>query len=263
MNKISKLISIVICLSLVITLFFQFPNKTEAVTTKDFHVLEDSNEKYVISQEQDGVTGILTLNKKTTEISYQTEEIGSEGEKVSKDYEVDLQTLLNDNLDVTFKDTKDDKKYEVNSEDIQASFAFVIPIGIAIGAVLLEHLLALGLAVTVVGVTYIAYSEFIKRKDNKHNHFIAYRDKDKPHLFIGKGVSRANAVKRLAQKKDTWSTSKSNAQSIAKAASPIGKVIGAEIDKKGKNKHYHYHPVYKLKGKYERTGAHAFFGAPR
>ncbi|BBP93327.1 hypothetical protein BsIDN1_69450 [Bacillus safensis] len=62
------------------------------------------------------------------------------------------------------KDTKDDKKYEVNSEDIQASFAFVIPIGIAIGAVLLEHLLALGLAVTVVGVTYIAYSEFIKRK---------------------------------------------------------------------------------------------------
>ncbi|BBP93328.1 hypothetical protein BsIDN1_69460 [Bacillus safensis] len=104
MNKISKLISIVICLSLVITLFFQFPNKTEAVTTKRFSCfLEDSNEKNVISQEQDGVTGILTLNKKTTEISYQTEEIGSEGEKVSKDYEVDLQTLLNDNLDVTFK----------------------------------------------------------------------------------------------------------------------------------------------------------------
>ncbi|TDL89552.1 hypothetical protein E2R55_09260 [Vibrio vulnificus] len=63
---------------------------------------------------------------------------------------------------------------------------------------------------------------------------------------------------------DTWSTSKSNAQSVAKAASPISKVLGPEIDKSGKGKVYHYHPISGIKqGVSVRMGSHAFYGTPR
>ena len=83
-------------------------------------------------------------------------------------------------------------------------------------------------------------------------------------LYIGNGVSRSKAVSYLKSGKDTWSTSKTNAQSITKSASPIGKAVGAEIDKNGKGKHYHYHPVNRVKqGKSVRMSSHAFYGVPR
>lgn len=88
--------------------------------------------------------------------------------------------------------------------------------------------------------------------------------RQKSGLFIGNGLSKKNAVKRLKKQLDTWSTSKRNAQTIAKQASPISKIVGAEIDKNGKGKHYHYHPAKsKKQGKYIRMKSHAFYGAPR
>ncbi|MDQ0163271.1 hypothetical protein [Aeribacillus alveayuensis] len=102
----------------------------------------------------------------------------------------------------------------------------------------------------------------IKKRNKTYSYYMAIRESNG--LFIGNGLSRSAAISRLKIGGDTWSTSKSNAQSIAKAASPIGKVVGAEIDKYGKGKHYHYHPVSRYsQGKSIRMAAHAFYGSPR
>ncbi len=95
-------------------------------------------------------------------------------------------------------------------------------------------------------------------------------------IFIGDGITQAKAVTRLKTGYDPWSTSKTNAQTIAKEASPIGKAIGPEIDmKNGTPKSgyfYHYHVAQeKLLSEYIRlcgkddnnkNGVHAFYGAP-
>lgn len=80
----------------------------------------------------------------------------------------------------------------------------------------------------------------------------------------------------VGRRYDTWSTTQSNAQTIANGASPLGKAIGPEIDmKNGTPKSgyfYHYHVANEiLLGQYTRmngydtynkNGVHVFYGAP-
>ncbi|MEY8192392.1 SAR2788 family putative toxin [Peribacillus simplex] len=191
-------------------------------------------------------------------ISYETDHNGNEQ---VKEYEVILESATEDGIIGSFIDISTDEKYDFNTTELQASFAFLIPVGIIIGEALLAHLISIGLAVTISGVTYIAASEFLKRNKTKNHYKAVRRDSG---LFIGDGLSKAKAVSRLKGGNDTWSTSQSNAKTIAKEASKIGKVTSAEIDKHGKGKHYHYHPISSIKnGSSVRMSAHAFYGAPR
>ncbi|MEK4198117.1 SAR2788 family putative toxin [Cytobacillus sp. FSL K6-0265] len=188
-------------------------------------------------------------------------ETDSDGNTVEKEYQVVIEEADEEKIIATFIDLSTGEEYTYNSTELSASFAPAIPIGIGIGKALLDSLFAAGLAVVIAGVTYVSYSEFSKKKKTK-SHYMATRKSSG--LFIGNGMSRTKAVSHLKSGKDTWSTSKSNAQSIAKSASPKGKAVGAEIDKNGKGKHYHYHPVKSVKqGKSVRMASHAFYGAPR
>lgn len=255
--------SIAVILSLVLTFTFILHNesKAEALNNKDYQIVTNDEEKLVITAEKGGVKGLMTLDKENMKLSLITDEISQKTGEKGKEYKVNIENATNEKIEATFTDTETNKKYEINSDEVTASFVWFIPIGIVIGEALLAHLISIGLAVTISGVTYVAYSEFKKRK-RTYSHYMAVR-KSKG-LFIGNGLKRPAAIARLKRGDDTWSTSKNNAKSIAKAASPIKKIVGPEIDKKGKGKHYHYHSISRYKhGKGVRMKAHAFYGAAR
>lgn len=203
------------------------------------------------------------MDKGTNKVTLTSKETEHGGNTLTKKYAVEIEDAYGDKIKAVFIDLDTDKKYYFDNNVAEASFAFLIPIGVEIGEVLLSHLLAASLAVTISGATYIAYSEFIKKRNKNYHYFKAYLDKKKG-LFIGDGISRSKAVSRLKSHDNTWSDSKERAKSIAKSASPIGKVTAAEKDSNGKNKFYHYHPVtgYKHGKSIRLAGAHSFFGAP-
>ncbi|MGE1098579.1 SAR2788 family putative toxin [Bacillus altitudinis] len=253
--------SISIFLSLLIVFTFISESKAEASGNKDYQIIINNEEKLVIAAEKGGVKGVMTLDKKNMEFSLETDEFSEVTGEKGKEYKINVENATDDKIEGTFIDTETNEKYKINSDEITASFVWFIPVGIVIGEALLAHLISMGLAVTITGVTYVAYSEFKKHK-RTYSHYMAVR-KSKG-LFIGNGLKRSAAIARLKKGGDTWSTSKNNAKSIAKAASPIKKITGAEIDKKGKGKHYHYHPISGYKqGKGIRMKSHAFYGAAR
>lgn len=220
--------------------------------------LNQSNQEQVIEEVEVNLDLNLDENEDHRLVSLETD---TNGNTVEKEYEVIIEEANDEKVKATFIDVSTGEKYNYDSTVLSASFAPAIPIGIGIGKALLDALFATGLAIVIAGVTYVSYNEFSKKKKTK-NHYMAVRKSDG--LFIGNGMSRSKAVSHLKKGNDTWSTSKSNAQSIAKSASPIGKAVGAEIDKYGKGKHYHYHPVQSVKqGKSVRMSSHAFYGAPR
>ncbi|MEK5269146.1 SAR2788 family putative toxin [Weizmannia sp. FSL W8-0401] len=234
------------------------------ISEKNFDFTDDtSNNITEIQDDVDKATVTAELDKDTNKVTLTSKETEHGGNTLTKKYAVEIEDAYGDKIKAVFIDLDTDKKYYFDNNVAEASFAFLIPIGVEIGEVLLSHLLAASLAVTISGATYIAYSEFIKKRNKNYHYFKAYLDKKKG-LFIGDGISRSKAVSRLKSHDNTWSDSKERAKSIAKSASPIGKVTAAEKDSNGKNKFYHYHPVtgYKHGKSIRLAGAHSFFGAP-
>ncbi|MED3888791.1 hypothetical protein P4601_02365 [Peribacillus frigoritolerans] len=78
-------------------------------------------------------------------------------------------------------------------------------------------------------------------------------------VYIGKGLSKSQAVARIKSKNDTWSTSSNQAKGVASSANKNGKPIN-EVDKlNGKPKkgyYWHWHPYKRV------PKAHAFYGGP-
>ncbi|MFY0801920.1 SAR2788 family putative toxin [Peribacillus frigoritolerans] len=204
----------------------------------------------------------LSVNHETNDIILKSIEKDVVGNEVEKEYKVDVETATEEEIVATFTDVATGQEFKVDSNELQASFVwFLVPVGVVIGEVLLAHLISAGLAIVISGVAYLAVAEFLKRPKTK-SHYTAVRKSSG--LFIGNGITHAKAASRLKSGADTWSTSKSNAQSVAKAASPISKALGPEIDKSGKGKLYHYHPISGYKqGVSVRMGSHAFYGSPR
>lgn len=210
----------------------------------------------------------LSINIETNEIKVISKELDADGNEQINEYSIDTENAVaGETLEATFTDLETGEKYDVNSEELKASFVwFAIPIGVVIGEALLAHLISIGLAATISGVTYIAISEFLKKdRSKKYNHYMVHLDNKKKFLGVGNGISATKAASRLKSGLSTWSTSKSNAQSVAKKGSPIGKALGPEIDKNKSGKLYHYHPIKGYKnGKSVRIeGAHAFYGSPQ
>ncbi|MEJ9282185.1 hypothetical protein [Ureibacillus thermosphaericus] len=241
----------------------------------NFEILVNNPQKIKLKAQHEDIVAFLEFDKNTGDITYKTNEKNKNGKK-EKEYIVEVEEATKEGVIAKFTDTDNNEEYIYNSVDASPSFAFVIPVGISLGGALIESLIGLGLAIIIGGVAYISFSEFYEKNDKKHNHYEAVLNGDG--LFIGGGLSKSKAVSRLKSGKDTWSTTKSNAQTIAKEASPISKAIGPEIDK-GKNGlpkvgyFYHYHVAkeknssgeyIRLPGKEKKNqnGVHAFYGTP-
>lgn len=179
----------------------------------------------------------------------------------TEEYTVNIDSLDENGLIATYTNVETGQAYYYDSTIATPSFAFAIPWGISLSAKAISALYAVGAVAILGGIAYIEVNNFIKNEKKKYNHYIAVITNDK--LHIGGGLSKSKATSRLKSKKNTWSTSKSNAQSLAKGASPIGKVTAPEVSK-GKNMVWHYHPVtgYDKNGKSIRMEkSHAFYGS--
>lgn len=242
-----------------------FQKETHAISNEDYKIVTNDNDKLVIETELDGIKGSITVDKESLDMFVQTNEESENVRQFGKEYRLEVENVTTEEIEATVTDIEKKKEFTIGSSKIadpsRAAAAFVIPIGVAITQQLLRALAASGLVIAIGGSTYIAYKEFAKRSKSK-THYVAIRRTGG--LFIGNGMDTTRAITHLQGGGDTWSTSKSNAQDLAKAASWIRKAVGAEIDAYGSGKHYHYHPVSLVRqGKSVRMDCHAFFGDPR
>ncbi|MEF2096262.1 hypothetical protein V3595_16475 [Bacillus sp. CFBP9009] len=193
-------------------------------------------------------------------ITLYTEEVNESSELESKEYQVPLSELEYSTLDneienVTIIDTDTGEEFNYNSEKGNPSLAFLIPIGIAMSPAVLTALFHTGAMIIVGGSAFVIATQ--AKKDKKYSHFQATVKSGG--VYIGKGLSKSAAISRMKSKKDTWSVSSNQAQSVAQGANTLGKPF-AEVDKKDnkprKGYYWHWHPYKKS------PNAHAFYGGP-
>lgn len=288
MNKITKLTKLLI---LVTCLTFIFSQLAPSIARAEGAMVENEIETLdltipdnikITSEDFDNIDIDVTHTENTTEFSLivnVTEEIkshvsidieqGTENiilkeivlqdnsvEQVST-YKVDLITNEQDET-TAFKFINEEtgetyiKEYQ---EDLKASFAPAIPIGISIGSALITHLIAAGTAITLGGATLVLFTK--AKRSKQFEHFKATISNGK--LYIGNGVNYTSAVNWSKKGKgyDTWSTSKSAAKKVATGVRNGLKPVGPEIDSNKSGKFYHYHP-------YDRSpSVHAFYGSPQ
>ncbi|ARD54970.1 hypothetical protein VSS76_03705 [Bacillus safensis] len=81
--------------------------------------------------------------------------------------------------------------------------------------------------IVVAGAGYVIATEANKHRNKKYNHYEAVI---RGGVYIGKGISKSQAIARMKSRKDTWSTSRSQSRGVAAAANPKGDPIN-EVDK--------------------------------
>ncbi|MDM5214216.1 hypothetical protein QUF94_22720 [Peribacillus sp. NJ4] len=191
--------------------------------------------------------------------------VSENSENEIEEYKVVIEKLDEYGMQATYTSMETGEIFIYDSSVATPTVLFAIPWGITLSAKAISVLYAAGAVLLVGTVAYIEVNNFINKEKKRYNHYVATVDKKSKKLFIGSGLSKTSAVNRLKSKNNTWSTSKTNAQTIAKEASPIKKVTAAEVSN-GKNMVWHYHPLsgYDRNGKGIRIeGAHAFYGSAK
>ena len=215
--KLRKVFALV--LSFILLLSISVPNVSNAASNKndEFTILVNNNKKLQIKAEQDGVKAILKLDKETNELSLNTNEKSNKSGKNEREYKIDVETATSEKIEATFIDLETGEEYSVNTDELQASIAFLIPLGVVIGEALLAHLVAAGLAITIAGMTYVVATEVIEKlnKEN-HNHYAAKLKNDK--LYIGNNISLKAAGEFLKDGGDVWSKTGDLAAKVAREA---------------------------------------------
>ncbi|WP_375090035.1 SAR2788 family putative toxin [Peribacillus sp. RS7] len=234
----------------------------ENIELEDFDI---SSEELLLEASVENAVGETGYIKVEVEpgaefIKLYTEEINELGELEKKEYQVPLNeleysTFDNEIVDVTIIDTNSGEEFNYNSEEGNASLAFLIPLGIAMSPAVLTALFHTGAMIIVGGSAFVIATQ--AKKDKKYIHFQATVKSGG--VYIGKGLSKSAAISRMKSKKDTWSVSSNQAQGVAQGANTLGKPF-AEVDKKDnkprKGYYWHWHP-------YKKTpNAHAFYGGP-
>ncbi|WP_199426318.1 SAR2788 family putative toxin [Thermaerobacillus caldiproteolyticus] len=222
-------------------------NTTNATTDDTTNVTTDDTTNATVS---------LSLDKGTNEFTVTSIETDSQGNQVEKEYKVDVENATEDGIVATFTDMGTGEKYELNTNELHASFAFLIPIGVIIGEALLEHLIAIGLAAVIAGVTYTvasSVSETLRKK--QYDHYPAYIDKKKDRVMIGnKPLTLDEAASRLKGAppyNDVWSTDSVKAFKVAaKAGNGKPPIHDSAHGGEGYLPHWHI---------YNRSGGHSFY----
>lgn len=257
--KLRKGIALV--LSFILILSISFPSISNAKTNKndEFTILVNNSKKLQIKAERDGVKAILKFDKETNELSLNTNEKSNKSGKNNRDYKIDVKTATDEKIEATFIDIETGEEYSINTDELQASFAFLLPLGVVIGETLLAHLVAAGLAITIAGVTYAAATEVIEKLNKeKHNHYAAKLKSNV--LYIGNNVSLSTAASLLKSGEDVWSKSGDLAAKVAREAGGGRPAVPSENHwDKGLKKHRYYNHYHI----YNRSGGHSFYGAGR
>ncbi|AIF68106.1 hypothetical protein GZ22_16665 [Terribacillus saccharophilus] len=175
---------------------------------------------------------------------------------VEKEYNVELTELSSDVVEGDFTDVETGETYDLDSTEGQASFVFLIPVGIVMTEAALTALYATGAMIIVSGAAYVVANK--AKKSKKYNHFKATVKGGS--VYIGAGMSRSKAVSWFKSKHDVYSVSKNQAKEVAAAANRSGKPYHEVDQRYGKNRkgHYWHWHAYKKKP----TDKHSFYGSP-
>lgn len=257
--KLNKIIAVV--LSFVLLFGICSPNISNAKSNEinEFKILVNNEKKLQIKTERDGIKAILKLDKETNQLSLNTNEKSKQSKKSERNYRIDIETATSEKIEAVFIDSETGEEYVINTDKLQASLAFLVPLGVVIGEALLAHLVAAGLAITIAGVTYVVASEIVdKLKKEKHNHYAAKLKNNV--LYIADNISLAKATSLLKSGGDVWSKTSELAAKVAKEAGGGRAPIPSENHwNKGSKKdlfYSHYHI-------YNRSGGHSFYGSGR
>jgi|GEM_PF-5655262 len=134
-------------------------------------------------------------------------------------------------------------------------------LAVIIGRVLFATIVATVATIVIGGATYViatAVAQTLMNNSRNYVHHSAIMELNSHSLFIGNGISNAQARSRISIGLDVWSHTSANARAaIPGAAEPFPQIHGAVYDhrKSGQFFNWHWHPT-------PRTGAHSFFGLP-
>ncbi|PLR78720.1 hypothetical protein CU633_03980 [Bacillus sp. V3-13] len=164
----------------------------------------------------------LTLDHDTNEFTLSSIETDDNGNERVKEYKVLIENATEEGIVAKFVDAKTGEEYHVNTNELEASFAFLVPIGVVIGEALLAHLISIGLAIVIGGVTYTLASEIASKLKNKnYDHYAAYLNTSKG-VYIGDPISFSTAVARLNgstfSSNNVWSKNGTLAKKVAQSA---------------------------------------------
>ncbi|MFD6438538.1 SAR2788 family putative toxin [Peribacillus sp. NPDC060186] len=233
----------------------------ENISVENFEITTDELVLETSLENAEGQTTKVTVEVEpgADHITLFTEELNETGDKVLKEYTANIEDIKyeeeNEALEAVIEDVETGEIFNYNSEDGVPSLVFLIPIGLAMSPAVLTALFHTGAMIIVGGTAFVIATQANKSKS--YYHFAA--SVKKGGVYIGKGLSKSQAVARIKSKNDTWSTSSNQAKGVASSANKNGKPIN-EVDKlNGKPKkgyYWHWHP-------YKRTPkAHAFYGGP-
>lgn len=165
-------------------------------------------------------------------------------------------SIIDEEYELLYLNEHQEEVFEFDPQKAEASILpIAIPIGLAITPAVMNALVQAGGIIIVSGVAHVIETK--AKKNKNYSYFQATLSGGG--LYVGKGISKGEAVTRLKRGKDIWATTKSNAKSVASGANLSGQPIH-EVDKYDgapkKGRYYHYHP-------YKRTPkCHAFYGSP-
>ncbi|MDX8346333.1 SAR2788 family putative toxin [Rossellomorea sp. YZS02] len=264
--KFTKIVSSLLIFTLIfstlssITPVFAEERANESSLQSDITLVENTEEEITVqtNAEKENAVVSATLDKESNTFTINSTEENELGQMIEKSYNVIVNTATDEEFIATFIDQETGEQYEVNSNELNASLVWLIPLGVVLGEALIAHLISAGLAVVIAGVTYTAVKEVSEKlKKKKHDHYMAILTKGD--LFIGNPLSEAQAVSRLKSKdkkaNNVWSVSYSKAALIARKAGGNKAPIGPERDK-GKSSAEGYYFHFHL---YNRSGGHSFY----
>lgn len=201
---------------------------------------------------------IIKWNKKTNEVQFSVENLKTRG-KVNN-------STFNINIDENFEPIGfikyNDEAYDLSNIDVNDNSRAALALPAIVGAALIKALIAASATVVILGVTYVLATEIastLRKKSPKHYQAaIRWSSKLKRNeLFIGNSLGETGASGRMRAGNDVWSTSKYNAQKIAKLAGNGINYDGPERHGNGKPGYYwHYHAVNNA---LTRVGGHSFY----
>lgn len=237
--------------------------REENVNVKEI-TFDDQIETEVELENVDGELASLKLSIEPGAESFPVTVTEFDGEVTN--YEVKFEAEAESNLldgnaadedyELLYLNEDQEEVFESDPQEAEASILpIAIPIGLAITPAVMNALVQAGGIIIVSGVAHVIETK--AKKNKNYSYFQATLSGGG--LYVGKGISKGDAVTRLKRGKDIWATTKSNAKTAASGANLSGQPIH-EVDKYDgapkKGRYYHYHP-------FNRTPkCHAFYGSP-
>ncbi|ROR21214.1 hypothetical protein EDD66_1221 [Mobilisporobacter senegalensis] len=239
-KKAKRIISLMLILSLILIPNVSIISKAADLTSdvqNNYQIISNTNKEIIVQYDSNNTIYIATFDKSTREISLLVD-----SNDIEKEFDVDIESYSEKEgvEGITLID-ENNTKYNLNNNEISASFA--IPIGIDITAALLELLLLLGRALIIGGIAYVAAEEVtleLERQD-RYQYYLAYLDYNTSTVFVGDGCSRQSAIMRMqmnSKQSGIMAVSSSYARGLC---SSLGLLIGPENHGAGSGYWNHFH----------------------